>query len=251
MRKLTPLFLMLLPVFAVAQKNAVKVNLSSLGFRNYHIQYERKLVSKLTLNLGVRYMPNGGLPLENFVKSTFPSVFDDPNLEIGKFTMGGTAFTLEPRLYLSKKAMKGFYIAPYARYSTFDLGLPLKYSYSQTVSGTTYTYNKTGVFNGTIKSFSGGLMFGTQFSIAKKIALDIWWIGGHYGSSNGDLVLNTTLPSQEERDGLQLAINNIKDDLGPFKIEQVGAVTSSGAKLKSDGPWAGIRALGINIGIKF
>lgn len=251
MKKLVPLCLLLLPMIGMAQKNAVKVNLSSLALRNYHFQYERKLVSKLTLNVGVRVMPKGGLPLESQLRSYFPEIFDNANLDVGKFTIGNTAITLEPRIYLSKKAMKGFYVAPYARYSSFDLGLPLKYHYSQVVSGTTYNYEKTGVFNGKINAFSGGLMFGTQFNIAKRIVLDIWWIGGHYGTSSGDLVLNASLPTPEERQGLQTAIDNYKNDVKPFKIDQVGPVTSNGATLTSSGPWAGLRGLGINLGFKF
>lgn len=247
MRKLIPLFLLFVPVFAMAQKNAVKVNLSSLAIRNYHVQYERKILPKMTLNLGVRIMPKGGLPMEGTFKSLLPELFEDENLNIGAFEIGNTAITPEFRFYLSKKAMKGFYIAPYARYASFDLSVPIKYEYDDPATPTTDKVDKTGVFNGKITSFSGGLMFGTQFNIAKKLVLDIWWIGGHYGSSKGDLNLVTSLPTPQERDALRNTLNDF--DPSPFKFENT--VTANGATIKSDGPWAGIRGLGINLGFKF
>jgi len=246
MRKLIPLFLLLVPVLATAQKNAVKVNLSSLAIRNYHVQYERKLAPKITLNLGVRIMPKGGLPMEETFKNLLPELFEDPNLNIGAFEIGNTAITPEFRFYLSKQAMKGFYIAPYARYSSFDLSVPIKYTYTDP-NPMIGTQTKTGIFDGKLTAFSGGLMFGTQFNIAKKLVLDIWWIGGHYGSSKGDLNLVTSLPTQQERDALRNTLNDF--DPSPFKFENT--VTANGAVIKSDGPWAGIRGLGINLGFKF
>ncbi|MCE3283565.1 MAG: hypothetical protein K0Q66_2302, partial [Chitinophagaceae bacterium] len=173
MRKLLPLTLLLLPAICLAQKNAVKVNLSSLLLNNYHIQYERKILPKITVNLGFRYMPKSGLPLEETLNKY--GGLDDPSLKLGEFEMGNTAITIEPRLYLSKKALKGFYIAPYARMATFDLNLPFSYSYDSDPGPGVTTTTKTATFVGKIKSTSGGLMFGTQFSIAKKLALDIWW----------------------------------------------------------------------------
>lgn len=244
MRKAIPLLLLLVPVFASAQKNAIKVNLSSIAIRNYHVQYERKILPKITLNLGVRVMPKGDLPMQ----STFEKFagLDDPNLELGKFKIGNTAFTLEPRLYVSKAAMKGFYIAPYVRYSSFDLTLPFKYTYTDPnpVIG---TQTKTALFNGKVTSISGGLMLGTQFNIAKRLVLDIWWIGGHFGSSNGDLRFDVALPTAQEQNAVRNSIDDF--DPSPFKIER--EVNAQGAVIKSTGPWAGVRALGINLGIRF
>jgi hypothetical protein len=86
MRKTIPLLLLLLPVFATAQKNAIKVNLSSLALNNYHVQYERKILPKMTLSLGIRVMPKSGLPLQSTLEKY--AGLDDPNLDLGKFEMG-------------------------------------------------------------------------------------------------------------------------------------------------------------------
>jgi hypothetical protein len=246
MRKLVPLFLLLVPVLATAQKNAVKVNLSSLAIRNYHVSYERQIAPKITFNLGVRVMPKGGLPMEETFKNLLPELFEDENLNIGAFEIGNTAITPEFRFYLSKKAMKGFYIAPYARYSSFNLAVPIKYEYTETSTGT--NYKKEAIFDGKITAFSGGLMLGTQFNIAKKLVLDIWWIGGHYGSSKGDLDFKPTTPfTNDEQNAIRSTLNDF--DPSPFKFENT--VTANSANIKSDGPWAGLRGLGINLGFKF
>jgi hypothetical protein len=93
------------------------------------------------------------------------------------------------------------------------------------------------------------LMFGTQFNIAKRLVLDIWWIGGHYGSSSGDLNFAASLPTQEERDAVRNTINDF--DPSPFEFKKPIDVNANGAKIESSGPWAGIRALGVNLGFKF
>ncbi len=219
-------------------KNAVKVNLSSLAFGNYHFTYERSILKKLSISISYRTMPKRNLPLEKLTED----YIDDPNLNLGRFEMGNTAITPELRLYLGAGRMKGFYIAPYARFASFDFTVPVKY---QSPIGT-----KDADFAGKIKSTSGGIMFGVQHTIFKKLLLDIWILGGHYGSSSGDLVATfPTALTPTEQSSLRDAINGI--DVKPFEIK--GTVDPSGkfATIQSDGPWAGIRALGLSLGFKF
>ena len=125
---------------------------------------ERKLAKKLSLSLGVKYMPEGGLPMESLIRNYFPDIFENGYVDIGKFTAGSISFTPEFRWYLSRQAMKGFYLALYGRYTSFDIGLPLKYDYDTDGPGpgTARTY-KSALFEGKINSFSGGLMLGSQF----------------------------------------------------------------------------------------
>lgn len=241
MRKALPLFFLLLPAFAMAQKNAIKVSLSSLALRNYHFQYERKIVSKLTVNLAFRTMPKGKLPWQDQLVKY--AGLDNDNIELGRFSIGNTAFTVEPRIYLSKKAMKGFYIGPYARWASFDLALPFNVKYND-ISG---NHTDPVDFTGKVTSFSGGLKIGTQFSIAKRIALDICWIGGHFGSSKGDLNFKGDLSNPAKKSAVENTLQNF--DPSPFKIKYT--VTNTGAQIQSDGPWAGFSGLSVSLGIKF
>ena len=241
--------ILLFPLLSNAQlgifkggKNIIKTNLSSLAIGNYNLTFERSLALKTTFSLGIKYMPKGSLPLKGYLES----LINDPNVKINDFEIGNFAITPEVRLYLSAGKMKGFYIAPYARYATFDLAIPVTYD------NPNYTTKPTVLFNGTIKTFSGGILFGTQFSLAKILILDIYIIGGHYGSSNGtiDAVnINPAMNTPQERQALQNQLDQFKE-VGPFRFD--GKVTSStSATITSTGPWAGVRALGFSLGLRF
>lgn len=243
MKKLILLFVFI-PFLSNAQllagKNKIKVNLSSLAFNNYHATYERSLTKRLSISLSYRYMSKQHIPLEDAVKN----YVDDPNLDLGTFMMGNNAITPELRLYTGKG--KGFYVAFYGRMANFDFTVPLKYQ--STITGTTSTAN----FDGIIKSTSGGIMFGIQHNIAKALVLDFWILGAHYGSSSGKLVANNFSPAlsnQQERDALKKSINDF--DASPFKIKGDVAADGKSAYIESDGPWAGVRGLGLSLGIKF
>ncbi|HPI55163.1 MAG TPA: hypothetical protein PLU10_10750, partial [Chitinophagaceae bacterium] len=51
----------------MAKPNIVKLNLTSLAFKNISLQYERVLGKKISVACGVRYMPKGALPLTTSV----------------------------------------------------------------------------------------------------------------------------------------------------------------------------------------
>lgn len=242
------LFLLLLciPFFADAQvpilsgKNIFKLNVSSLVAKNFHLTYERKLTGRISASLGFRTMAKSTLPF----KSAFESIVDESDFNLNDFKMGNTAFTPEIRFYLGKGNLRGFYVAPYLRFATFDITAPIKYTYNNG-SGNTTT---EAPLSGKITSTSGGIMFGTQHRIFKVLVLDIWIIGGHYGKSKGDLAVVKSFSSQQERDALKQELDNI--DASPFKFKNAN-VTATGATIQSDGPWAGVRGLGINLGFRF
>ncbi|MES2330314.1 MAG: hypothetical protein V4539_11970 [Bacteroidota bacterium] len=243
MKKIIVLFFCL-PIFAGAQSliggsNIVRWNLGSLALRNYHFTYERAIAKHLSLSLSYRTMSKGSIPFQSELEKAIKS----DQINFGKFEMGNTAWTVAARLYLGIGKLKGFYFEPYLRFATFDLSAPVKYTIT---TGPAAGQSKEALFTGTVKSTSPGIMLGWQFQLATKIVMDIQLIGGHYGHSSGDLNFAATL-SNDERDALQKSLNDIKAD--PFKIQ--GTVSNSGAKVTTDGPWAGIRGANIGIGFRF
>ncbi|HNF29864.1 MAG TPA: DUF3575 domain-containing protein [Chitinophagaceae bacterium] len=239
------LIIFLLPFLSNAQvlggNNVIKANLSSLAFGNYHLTYERALLKKLSISVSYRYMPKKTVPLSNLLEK----YIDNKDVNFGSFEMGNTAITPELRLYPVKK-LKGFYLAAYGRFADFDLSVPVRYVASS-LPGSPTEY---ATFNGKIKSSSIGFMIGTQFRLAKKLVLDWWIIGGHYGRSKGDLnaLINRNL-SPIEQQSLQATLDDLKE-IGPFKFE--GKVTSPNtANVKSTGPWAGVRSMGLSLGVRF
>ncbi len=254
MKKLI-IILLFIPFCTNAQKllggkNILKTNILGDAITNYNITYERSIAKKLSLSVGLRYMPKSTLP--TFLKDKIESLADDKNLRLSDFQMGNFAITPELRLYLSAGKMKGFYIAPYVRYASFDMQVPMTYDYTSGGNAE----KGSALFNGTITSFSGGLLLGTQFQIAKKLVLDLWIIGGHYGTSSGTMVVTDFSPAIDDaskRSGFDAVIDNINNkEYGPFKFKaEVDKPGYTKATITSTGAWAGVRALGLSLGVRF
>lgn len=222
------------------KRNLIKWNLSSLVFKNYHFTYERGLTKHISASISYRYMPKGTLPFE----SQLTNVINSNDINFSRFQMGNTALTPQINFYLGKGNLKGFYIAPFGRFANFDLSAPI--TYTTVVSG--QNIKTTADFTGSIKSSSGGLLLGIQGNLSKRIVLDFWLVGAHYGNSKGDLVFIAPQPlNAQEQAALQQSLNNISAD--PFKFTTT--VNASGATIKTDGPWAGVRGLGLGIGFRF
>lgn len=251
MRKL--LFILLVPTVLNAQtpKNIIKTNLSSLFIRNYNIMYERAVGKKTSLSLALRYMPKGPAPF----KTTIKNIVNDPDFNIDDFEMGNTAVTMEFRWYLGKENFRGFYFAPYLRYLNYSASLAIKDPTLKEDPALAAVVGDTRLFfDGKITSFNAGLMIGSQFKLSKRLVLDWWIIGAHYGKFNGVLTAEIkgyeALPNTPEETRLNVKLDDLVSDTGPFKL--TGKVTSpTSAEFTSSGPWLGLRGLGICLGYKF
>ena len=229
----------------IGGNNIIKGNLTSFALKNYHLSFERSLNHFMSVSASYRYMPKGSLPLQAIAKK----YIDNPAINFDLFQMGNNALTFESRFYLGLQKMSGFYIAPYVRFADFDLGVPIAYTYTPEGSFIAPTpITKTADLNGVIKSSSYGAYIGLQKQLLTKLVLDIWFIGGHYGSSNGALIFVSPekLPTQAVV-ALQKTLDDIK--LNPFDL--TSKVDQNGATADMKGPWAGFRGLGISLGLRF
>lgn len=213
----------------------IKVNLLSLPLRNFSIGYEHKIGRKVTAGLGVRVMPKGGLPM----RSAISNLINDPEADrqLNNLETGNVAFTPEIRFYMGKQAMRGFYLAPFARYSSYTAEMPFEFD----VNNVTQTIPLSGKLN----TLTGGLLIGAQWKLGGRVYLDWWMLGPQYGSANGNLTGTKSL-SEEEQTDLRNELENLKI---PF-VETKTTVDANGARLDITGPWAGIRA-GLCLGIRF
>jgi hypothetical protein len=216
-------------------KTMIKINLLALPLRNYSLGLEHKLGRKITAGIGFRFMPTGGLPL----MSTIKNLIDDPatDKQLDQFETSNTAITPEIRFYMGKQAMRGFYLAPFARYSTYKGSLPFEFD----VNGTTQTMPLSGKLN----TLTGGLLIGAQWKLGGRVYLDWWMLGPQYGSADGSLNGKKALSADEQRE-LRAELQDIEI---PF-AETTTTVDANGARLDIKGPWAGVRA-GLNLGIRF
>ncbi len=212
----------------------IKINVGSVFAKNISLQYERATGSKTSLGVGIRFQPFSSLPFQHLVADAV----NDPDIQIGNIKVGNFALTPEFRYYFGKKALKGFYIAPYARYANYKMEAPVSYASLFTT--------KTAFFKGNISSFSGGLLLGSQFSLSKKFIVDWWIVGGHFGSSSGSLNFVASLTPAEQSD-LRTTLDNA--DIPLFKIEY--DINSNGGTIRSKGAWAGFRGFAVNLGYRF
>ena len=217
-----------------ASENVVKINLGALAAKNISLQYERAVGKKTSVALGVRFQPFSTIPFKGVVEDAV----NDPDVQIGNIKVGNFALTPEFRFYFGKEVLKGFYIAPYARYANYKMQAPVTY--------TSLLTTKTALFNGNISSFSGGLLLGSQFRLSKNFILDWWVVGGHFGSSIGNLNFVASLTPQEQAD-LRATLDEI--DIPLFNIEH--DINSNGGTIRSKGAWAGFRGFALNLGYRF
>lgn len=223
------------------KNNIVKLNVPALFFKKFSVQYERILNKKSGVALSVNLMPKSGLPLKSILLKAADGDAKSEKV-INDMTLSNFALTPEYRFYLGKKGYgRGFYIAPFYRFTTYSVNL-LPVTYTRDGGG-----DNTIDLSGTISCHTGGFMLGAQWLLGKSIALDWWIFGPHYGAGSGTFTGLSKEPlSQSEQDDIKETVDNI--DL-PI-IKKTVTTSPVGAVLKVDGPWAGIRA-GLSIGVRF
>ena len=215
--------------------NVARFNVSALVFRNISVEYERKLDQRHSLTINFHTIPYGALPFVSYAQKLIDKVYVDLALaRIG--SVGGTA---SYRFYSAKKGVfNGFYFAPMVNYTSYKTTLPIQYN-----------NGKPGLFNGNINAITGGIQAGVQFKITGPLYLDLWIIGPSYGVSSGSLDFSGPL-SVNEQAILMAEIEDLKGSL-PFYVISSYKISSTGASISEQGPWAGLRGLGVNIGFRF
>jgi hypothetical protein len=221
--------------------NIVKTNVTAYAFRNLNLSFERSINQWFSVNMSFGVMPEGKVPFINsFLNDEDEKRFQ--NLEIN--TMN---FTIEPRFYLGKGYGKGFYIAPYYRYSRIESNkFDFYYDYNA-VNNVTYQIPLKGY--GNIQGNSGGVMVGVQFLLTKSqnLVLDLWIAGAHYGSGKGDFTMTSdVILTPDMQAQLKQEIENLDIPYVNYTVE----TNENGAVINVDGPWIGFRS-GLSLGYRF
>ena len=220
--------------------NIIKTNITGYAFRNINLSYERSINRWFAINVGFGTVAEGKVPFMN----AFLSEEDEKDFQ--NLKIKATNFTIEPRFYIGQGYGKGFYFAPYYRYSkvstnTFD------YTYDYSALGTTIPIPLKGL--GDASGNSGGLMVGAQFFLNKQhsFILDFWIAGAHYGSGKGDFSLTSNIVLTPE---MQAELKREIESLDIPFVDYTVETNSNGARIKVDGPWAGFRS-GFSLGYRF
>ena len=222
-------------------KNFLKVNITSLALKNYHLQYEHALSRKVSVAIGGRFMPTSSIPFRSLILEAIGD--DDPDTKdlIDKSRIGNVAITPEVRFYFGKGYGKGFYLAPYYRYTKFSTNT-ITVNFSE---GTGPQRNIN--LNGELSGHSGGLLLGAQWFLGKTVTLDWWIIGAHYGTGKGSF---TGTPSTPFTPGEQADIRQTLEDIDVPLIDKKVSVTANNVSVSTDGAFGGLRG-GIMLGVRF
>jgi hypothetical protein len=166
-------FSFLASTYAQEADHVIKLNLFSLPLKNLSFQYEKPFADNFSFALGLNYRMPGSLNrIDNIMSEQHENAQTSSRIS-------GFGFTPELRIYFSGNAPKGFYLAPYLRYSNYRASIEGLWEPDNT--GTIVPL--VGSFN----SFGGGAMIGAQWLIAGKFSIDWWIIGAHYGVGNFSL----------------------------------------------------------------
>ncbi|TDQ12146.1 DUF3575 domain-containing protein [Pedobacter metabolipauper] len=221
--------------FDTDKKNLIKMNVAALVLNNFSFQIERAVGKKISVALGVRFAPEKGLPLKSQLEDAIDN--DDTWQSIKDFNIANFAITPEVRFYLGERVFKGFYIAPFARYSTYDIAGPFKFD--------TPVSSEIIPLDGDIKALTGGLLFGAQYNLGKSFSLDLF-LGGSYGTPSGSMSGRRTLNTQEQQ-----YLRESLEDLEELPlITTTYTVDGDGAKVDFGGKFVTVRG-GICLGFRF
>ena len=227
---------------AQQERNIIKLNLPSVSLNTYAIQYERVLKNKQGIALGIAVSPNTDLPFKKKLMDAFGVNADVRNaIQTPRFTK--VTKTPDYRFYLIKKeAPAGFYIAPFARYTHLNIDQDYRYT---PANGIEHVANLRGHFNG----IGGGAMIGMQWALGKNLTLDWWMLGPFIGDLDAQFSGTDDMSDLSAQDKAELE-RNIEDvDIPLWTIDATVGDNIVTAKIK--GPFYGVRAFGINLGIRF
>lgn len=230
------------PSFAQENENksVVKLNLSALAYKSYSFQYEMALAKNMSVACGLRLTPNIGFPKRITAL--------DSTGELAKIGIKGWAFTPEFRFYPGKKekkqAPRGFYLAPYLRYTHFATNIPV--TINDSITGA-HTFSMTGNIN----ALTLGFMIGAQWIIKDRVSIDWWILGGSTGSYKSTFEIEADLKGvpQSERTKWENDIQTTVSQLpGVSSVE--GKVYDTKLTVDVKGKLAGVRS-GVCIGFAF
>lgn len=226
----------------LAQPHLVKLNLTALPLRTFSFQYEYALGRRFTAGGGLRIMPKGGVPL----LGQFEKLIDDEETfgHLKGVSLSNIALTAEGRYYLGKHgALRGFYVAPYVRFASYKASME---QFEFTVEAEDMVEETRNVpLDGSLRTITGGLLFGAQWKVGDRLYLDWWILGPSIGAANGKFTATAALDEDEQQ--------ALRDELTDLDIPMVKTeihVDNKGARMDMKGPWAGLRA-GIGLGFNF
>lgn len=225
------------------KNNLIKTNFVPLAWGTGSLSYERKIVGRLVGGVTVNYRPTSGAPF----KSTLQKVFEsdeqdgDSTFDIDQLKYSNFSVAPEIKVYLGKKgAFHGFYVAFFGKTEITKVDYAYRFDELMWLG-----QDPDLPLKGNIKALSGGLYFGVQWHLGKRIYLDWQIIGANYGTADISITAHRNLTAEEQAE-LQGFAEDLKDSFDKLDYE----INDNGIRLKGKMPWIGLRT-GLSLGYRF
>ena len=237
--------------FAIAQeqkfatterKTVVKFLPANLPFESWSFEIERMINAKNAFTLGF------GIPTNKSIMGKYGM---DASSDMKEVKIGTMHIRAAYRHYAGKSMLpKGFYIEPYVKYqkinanayATFTKDVPLSTPITYTADITTPKLNTLNV----------GFQMGVQFLIAKRVSLDLYFLGLEAGMLSGSV--NAKVNPTDNIPDMKAEIEKSINDLPGFlrnKLEVTTSPNNDAVNVKASSvPYPWLRS-GISIGIAF
>ena len=219
----------------IHRKNVIKFLPMNLPFQSISFEFERMINSRNSVTIGI------GLPNQ---KSLIGKYGIEASSDLETLELGTMHIRAAFRHYTGKRMLpKGFYIEPYMKYQNIKIGVSYtdtdnqNQSYVNTVDAKLHTMNM-------------GFQIGTQFLIAKRIAVDFYILGLEAGLLSGEVDGRSTLITGANE--LKTKFDDAIADMPSFIGKKI-TVTQSGNQVTAKAssiPYPWMRG-GISIGIAF
>lgn len=220
---------------AFQPKITVKWAPTGLLLGNMSLQGEYGFIKKSSLTAKI------GLPLSRGFHATFDGRDVDMHMKAFSFLAGY-------RKYLSKQILKGFYIEPFFTYA--------HHTADGRGDGTLDNQKVTMDFSNDYNGVGVGIQFGSQFIIAKRLVIDLFFLGPQLTSSRSNFraIDNYNSAAWTDIQGKE-AEQDIKNFLNQFpfiknKVDVRVDKTNRTVMADFEGPLVGVRC-GVSIGFAF
>ena len=185
----------------ITYPNVIKINSLALAFSNISLAYERGIIPRISVGIGVGYKYAGTEPKMLQVNNSTIGV------QLGKIQ--GFSITPEARYYLKTcdpRQLEGFYAGLYLRYTGYKTAADFQY----TPENSTVEYYNADI---TMNEYGVGIQLGYQILLWERFSVDFLFFGPRFSSYHLGYNFNQQ-PSQEFLDDLSEYLNEVVDRFG-------------------------------------
>lgn len=197
-----------------SQNNSIKLNIGQQLFTSglVALNYERKIVDQLSLNLRGNFGSKKAIPYSTFYDGIAGELLNNAGIYTNVFDTKFYTYgsLLQVRYFPGGEALNGFYLAPYFGYQGGRM-LPISFLFPD-VNDPAIKHD--GTVSAKFNFFGAGLGIGNQWVLGNGITFDVMWLGLGYGGNRFTINAESHSPSAD--------FEKIDQDVNEFLNETPG-----------------------------